>query len=188
MGMELVSGLSLVSPLARPVFGLTQMVQRASLSQDGFRHQGFWEVGRTYYGLASLPTFGPLPNSLSFRWHHHVGTSCCEMTHARGYYHGLAKAGIFGQWSPNTFVDQTPNYSSPKALSSSLQKGMKEREWLSPAVIPLEYVQAAAAANHGTRKEPITGSWRHGLVLLCHLPISATVTLSTRPAQLKCVH
>ena len=34
-----------------PIFGLTQgpdLVARASLSQDGFQHKGFWEVGRIY--------------------------------------------------------------------------------------------------------------------------------------------
>ena len=34
-----------------PVFGLTQgpyPVARTSLSQDGFQHKGFWEVGRIY--------------------------------------------------------------------------------------------------------------------------------------------
>ena len=35
----------------------------ASLVQDGFKHEGFWEVGRTYYGLASPPCFWPLSNS-----------------------------------------------------------------------------------------------------------------------------
>ena len=29
-----------------------------SLSQDGFHREGFWEVGRTYDGLAPPPTFG----------------------------------------------------------------------------------------------------------------------------------
>ena len=31
----------------------------ASLSQDGFQYEGFWEVGRTYYGLASPPSLTP---------------------------------------------------------------------------------------------------------------------------------
>lgn len=74
------------------------------------------------------------------------------MTHARGYYHGLAKAGIFGQWSPNTFVDQTPNSSSPKALSSSLQKGMKEREWLSPAVITTRIRPSSSSSKSQDKK------------------------------------
>ena len=34
------------------------LVVRASLSQDGFQHEGLWEVGKTY-GLASPPSFRP---------------------------------------------------------------------------------------------------------------------------------
>ena len=58
--------LSLANHLAWPIFGDSGsfLVARASLSQDGFQHEGFWEVGRTYYGLASPPfSFQPLPNS-----------------------------------------------------------------------------------------------------------------------------
>ena len=35
------------------------VVARASLSQDGLQLGGFWEVDRTYYGLAAPPSFGP---------------------------------------------------------------------------------------------------------------------------------
>ena len=35
------------------------LVAHAYLSEDGFQHKGFWEVGRTYYGLASAPSFWP---------------------------------------------------------------------------------------------------------------------------------
>lgn len=48
MGMGLVSGLSLVS-LVWPIFGVAQGASWwgcVSLSQDGFKLQGFWEIGR----------------------------------------------------------------------------------------------------------------------------------------------
>lgn len=35
------------------------------LSQDGFRRQGFCDIGQTYYVLASPPSFWILPNSPS---------------------------------------------------------------------------------------------------------------------------
>ena len=44
MVMGLVSGLSLANHSDSGSF----MVARASLSQDGFQREGFWEVGRTY--------------------------------------------------------------------------------------------------------------------------------------------
>ena len=59
----------------------------ASLSQDRFQHKGFWEIGRTYYGLSSPRSFGPLPNSSSwFCWWlisfvFFIGTSCCEASY-----------------------------------------------------------------------------------------------------------
>ena len=59
MVMGLVSGLSLANHSDSGSF----LVARASLSQDGFQREGFWEVVRTYYGLASPPSFQPLPNS-----------------------------------------------------------------------------------------------------------------------------
>ena len=68
----LISRLSLADHLAWPIFGLTQsfLLARASLSQERFQHEGFWEVGRTN-GLASPPPpFVPaqiLP--VSFQWH-----------------------------------------------------------------------------------------------------------------------
>ena len=43
------------------------LVAHKSLSQDGFQHRGFWEVGRTYYGLASPSPFWPFLNSSSWR-------------------------------------------------------------------------------------------------------------------------
>ena len=63
--MGLVSGLSLDSHLAWPIFGDSGSfpVVRASLSQDGFQRKGLWEVVRTYYGLASPPSFQPVLNS-----------------------------------------------------------------------------------------------------------------------------
>ena len=63
----LVSRFSLASHLAHTLFGLSDsgpfLVAWAPLSQGGFQLRGFWEVGRTSYGLASPPSFWPLPNS-----------------------------------------------------------------------------------------------------------------------------
>ena len=44
------------------------LVARATLSQDSFQRERFWEVGRTYHGLASPPSFWPLPNSSGWFW------------------------------------------------------------------------------------------------------------------------
>ena len=66
------------------------LVVYVSLSHDGFQSEGFWEVGRTYYGLASPPSFWPLLNSPQFfvvALIFFIRTSCCETTHASGYYH-----------------------------------------------------------------------------------------------------
>ena len=52
MVMVLVSGVSLASHSDSGSF----LVVNASLSQDGFQQEGFWEVGRTY-GLASPLSF-----------------------------------------------------------------------------------------------------------------------------------
>lgn len=46
------------------------LITCASLSQDGFQQEGFWEAGRTYR-LESPPLFGPAL-ILSFRQQHHV--------------------------------------------------------------------------------------------------------------------
>ena len=54
--MGLVPGLSLANDLALPVLGLAPgsfLVACASLSQDGFQRQGFWEIGPL------LPPMGP---------------------------------------------------------------------------------------------------------------------------------
>ena len=62
------SGLPLANHLAssglEPTFGLTQApgwisAPESSLTQDGFYHQGFWEVDRMYYGLVPLPSLTP---------------------------------------------------------------------------------------------------------------------------------
>ena len=45
-----------------PCLVLTQGLpwcMHASLSHNGFQHEGCWEVVRTYQGLASLPSTGP---------------------------------------------------------------------------------------------------------------------------------
>ena len=63
------------------------LVVCTSLSQDRFQHEGFWQVGRTYYELASPPSFRPLPNSSGWFWWQLVssvflvGTSCFETTY-----------------------------------------------------------------------------------------------------------
>ena len=73
---------------------------RASLTQDGFQQEGFWEVGRLLPVLAppefSWLVFGGSAMLL-------IGTSCCETTQASSYQLSsyLAKAGGFGQWLPN---------------------------------------------------------------------------------------
>lgn len=59
MGMELVSGLSLVSPLARPIFGLTQMVQWASLSQEGFGTKDSERLAGHIMDWHLFPPLGP---------------------------------------------------------------------------------------------------------------------------------
>ena len=61
MVMGLASGLSLANHSDSRSF----LVACASLSQGGFQQEGFWEVGRTCYGLVSPPSFWPLPNSSS---------------------------------------------------------------------------------------------------------------------------
>ena len=52
------SGFPLANHLAlsgsESIFG-PPLWARTSLSQDGFQCKGFWEVGRTYYGLAPPP-------------------------------------------------------------------------------------------------------------------------------------
>ena len=52
MVIGLVSRLSLANHSDSGSF----LVTRASLSQDGFQREGFWEIGRTY-GLASPLSF-----------------------------------------------------------------------------------------------------------------------------------
>lgn len=69
MVVGLVSGLSLDNHLScaniwsnsRP-----SLAAREAFSQDGFQREGFWQFGRTYYGLASLPSFWPLSSSPSY--------------------------------------------------------------------------------------------------------------------------
>ena len=63
MVMGLISGLSLANHLACAHIWSdlgSFLVEHASLSQDGFQREGFWEVGRTYYGLTSPPSSRPL--------------------------------------------------------------------------------------------------------------------------------
>ena len=63
MEMVLVSRLSLANHLSCAHISFDSgsfLVVQASLSQHGFQHKGFWKVGRTVYGLVSLPSFWPL--------------------------------------------------------------------------------------------------------------------------------
>ena len=56
--------------LPEPIFSQTQgpsWWMSAFLSQHGFQHEGFWEVGRTHYGLVSPPSFGSSPRVMSSR-------------------------------------------------------------------------------------------------------------------------
>ena len=50
MGMGLVSGSSLANRSDSEPF----LVAHASLGQDGFQREGFWEVGRTYGPVSPL--------------------------------------------------------------------------------------------------------------------------------------
>lgn len=86
------------------IFGLTEdpsLWHMASFSQDFFFFLKMFssvrvsEVGRTYYGLLSPPSFWPLPNSSGQFWRQLlqlistlflIKTSCCETTHANCYY------------------------------------------------------------------------------------------------------
>ena len=64
--MGLVSRLSLANHLAWPVFGLTQGPSRWHAHLPAKMDSSMKESGRLvgqYYGLASPPSFWPLPNS-----------------------------------------------------------------------------------------------------------------------------
>ena len=96
MEMGLVSGLSLASHLTHAHIWSSSgpfLLANASLRQDGSQSKGFWEVGRTYYGLAPPPSFWFLPNSSGWFWQQLVSsefltsTSCCEIAYASGYFH-----------------------------------------------------------------------------------------------------
>ena len=54
-GFPLANHLALLG--SESVFGLTRVLlcAWASISQDGFKCKGLWEVDRTYYGLAPPP-------------------------------------------------------------------------------------------------------------------------------------
>ena len=55
--------------LSVSIFGLTRGPPQcvcASLSQDQFQHEGFWEVGRTNYGLMSPPSLFLSPRLRTF--------------------------------------------------------------------------------------------------------------------------
>ena len=94
--MGLVSGLFLAKRLACAHIWSDSgsfLVVHASLSQDGFQHEDFWEVGRTYYQLASPPSFWPLLNSPA-RTVLFIRTSCRETTHASGEYRAWPRRAV----------------------------------------------------------------------------------------------
>ena len=64
-----------------------------SFSQDGFQHEGLWEVGRTYYGLAPPPVFC---FCFLFFWLHH--TACGILVPQPGIEPVPPPVGA---WSPN---------------------------------------------------------------------------------------
>ena len=84
MGMGLISGLSLANHSDSGSF----LVALAWLNQDGFQHEGFWEIGRMY-GLLLPPSGRSKFSRLVFggRTAFFIGTSCCETTQISGYYH-----------------------------------------------------------------------------------------------------
>ena len=84
MVMGLVSRLSLANHSDSGSF----LVALAWLNQDGFQHEGFWEIGRMY-GLLLPPSGRSKFSRLVFggRTAFFIGTSCCETTQISGYYH-----------------------------------------------------------------------------------------------------
>jgi len=67
-GGGLISGLSLPHHLACVhIWSGHFQVAWESPGEDRFQHESFREVGRTYYGPASPPSFQPLPNSSGWR-------------------------------------------------------------------------------------------------------------------------
>ena len=76
------------------------LAARASLSQDGFQRQAFWDVG----GLR--PPIGPsqvLPVSLQGSTVFLIRASCCEITFASGYY------GAWPRWEGSVCGPLTPS-------------------------------------------------------------------------------
>ena len=94
------------------------LVVPASLSQDDFQREGFWEVGRTYYGLVSLSSFWPLPRA-SNCWQlvssvFLIRTSCCEITHASSHY------PAWPRWVVSVHGSLTLPYAQPLIRTFSL--------------------------------------------------------------------
>ena len=84
MVMGVVSGLTLASHCAWPVVDSGSFLgAQATLNQDGFQCQGFWEVGRAH-PLLPLPFASPhsriLPVGFSTCLNIPYETSCCEIT------------------------------------------------------------------------------------------------------------
>ena len=82
---------------------------RASLSQDGFQREGFWEVGRTYELESPLSSWTFL-NSPG--WWSLVRTSCCKITHASGCCGARPGRAVWVSGSPNSLWK---GYTSPGA-------------------------------------------------------------------------
>lgn len=62
------------------------LVAQAYLSKDGFQHEGFWTVGRTYGLVSSLPAAPPEFSRVVSSCSTMSGTSFGEITHASGYH------------------------------------------------------------------------------------------------------
>ena len=97
--MGLVSGLSLASHLTWPTVSLR--VLPLSISQDGFQHKGFWEVGHLL-PLLSPPKFSRLVFGSGTMFL--IGTSCCKTTQTSGYHHA---------WPRQLVLINSPHHSGP---------------------------------------------------------------------------
>ena len=75
----------------------------ASLSQDGFQWEGFWEVGRTY-GLVSPVSFWPFLNSPTWWW-----WLVTSMFLTRISYHKITHANVYCSVRADSFSQRFPN-------------------------------------------------------------------------------
>lgn len=93
----------LLMPTLGPIQGPSEW--HMYLSQNGFQHESFWDVGGTHYGLTSPPSFDP---STIFWWdltaacQFHV--PCCDL--CKWLFLCLAREGGISQWFPNNTMYQ----------------------------------------------------------------------------------